>query len=74
MTGFPSDANTYLTTKPLVKEAVARGRWVTVTTYVEGETPVVGNLLFETEQDAQTFAQFLSCARVAVLTQAEKGT
>lgn len=66
--------NEYLTTRPLVKEAVARGRWVTVTTYVEGETPVVGNLLFETEQDAQTFASFVSCARVAVAAQAAEGT
>lgn len=62
-------------TRPLVKSAVASGRWVTVTTYVEGGvTPVVGHLLFETEQDAQTFAQYVSCGVVAIPMQVEEGT
>lgn len=63
-----------LTTRPLVKSAVANGRWVTVTTYVEVDTPIVGHLLFETAQDTQTFAQYVSCGAVAVPVQVEEGT
>lgn len=69
MIGF---SNEILTTRPLVKSAVANGRWVTVTTYVEGGvTPVVGHLLFETAQDAQSFAQYVSCGQIAVPVQKE---
>lgn len=49
--------------RPLVESAVAQGRYVQVTTYRDGESPIRTQLLFRTPADAAECARVLSAAR-----------
>lgn len=48
----------------LIESAVAAGRYVHVTTYHDGATPIRASLLFKTAADAATCARVLSKATV----------
>lgn len=49
--------------RPLVESAVARGRYVDVTTYHDGpRSPIRGQLLFRTPQEASACARALTAA------------
>jgi hypothetical protein len=48
----------------LIESAVAAGRYVHVTTYHDGATPIRASLLFKTAADAVTCARVLSKATV----------
>jgi len=60
----PPDTEEDVSAERLIESAVAAGRYVHVTTYHDGATPIRASLLFKTAADAATCARVLSKATV----------
>ena len=60
----PPDIEEDVSAERLIESAVAAGRYVHVTTYHDGATPIRASLLFKTAADAATCARVLSKATV----------